>query len=273
MTKESPEQPAGGIARWHSLPVRQRNSSTARDGRGSWRERCPSRGWHAVLLTASAPPRCCGELEVVQGSSEGTESSSRHRPAPLPRAGTTASCAETEVSRAGGAQEGVRKERRSAVQTCGANAVLSGSFPVLSPWQVGQFARPRKLLEAERHLCPSRAPCPRGAQREASPCCCWKGLKASLSFPALHFYRALKPLPPALPSLKQQHWREPAPRRLRLRISPGAAQLPAAPHLHRMKRRLINSVRHLDRKIICCPYRSVLSESRHGFVYPPTKWL
>lgn len=154
VTKESPEQPAGGIARWHSLPVRQRDSSTARDGRGSWCERCPSRGWHAALC---APPRHRGELEVVQGSSEGTESSSRHRPAPLPRAGTTASCVKTEVSRAGGAQEGARKERRSAVQTCGANAVLSGSFPVLSPWQVGQFARPRKLLEAESHLCPSRA--------------------------------------------------------------------------------------------------------------------
>lgn len=55
---------------------------------------------------------------------------------------------------------------------------------------------------------------------------------------------------------QQQGWREPA---LQLHIPPGAAQLPAAPCLHRMKRRLINSVPHVDRKIICCPYLSVLS--------------
>ena len=43
----------------------------------------------------------------------------------------------------------------------GANAILSDPFPLLwlwpPGWQVGLSVCPRKLLESERHLCPSRA--------------------------------------------------------------------------------------------------------------------
>lgn len=123
------------------------------------------------------------------------------------RPGTTASCAETEVSRAGGAQEGARKEHCGALRTCGASAVLSASFPLLSPWQVGQFARPRKLLETERHLCPSRAPrCHfRCAHRTSSgraarslPLPLLERVKSHSLFPcSQHFYRALSS--PCLP--------------------------------------------------------------------------
>lgn len=148
-------------------------------------------------------------------------------------------------------QEGARRKHSSTVQAPGADSILSDPSPALSPCHPGCHA---PLHSQERSL-PSH-------QQKQLPATHFSSLLSTLSLrsglglllcPAWQqewSCRAHSPatVPPS--SCEAAPW---------LHVPLGAVQLPAAPRQHGMKPRLISSVHHVDRKIICCPYLSALS--------------
>lgn len=194
MGEESPEKSDGGITLWHSLRVRQSNSSVRRR---TGKAPCTEHSWcqarlpeqelvHCTAHRLPAPPRQLPEMED-RASSTWCRSAPRCAPteltalaSPLPWesrcSGRNAAAGDhdalPEPCRNTGEQGRGERRKDNAGQTLlearaarfrpvGTNAILSDPFPLLSlwppGWQAGQSICPRKLLETEQCPCPSRA--------------------------------------------------------------------------------------------------------------------
>lgn len=170
MREESPEKSDRGITRWHSVRIRQSNSSARRrTGKAPWTElwgcqaRPPEQGLvHSSPLpsSSSAAPAGCGQGENARADRLRDAPTEFMAPAsPLPResrcsgcgaaAGTTTcrrSRAETQVSKVGGAQD--RQSWSDAPRSLwsfrpvGTNAVLSDPFPLLCHLPAARQAGP-----------------------------------------------------------------------------------------------------------------------------------
>lgn len=194
MREESPEKSDGGITLWHSLHVRQSNSSVRHrmvkapcTEHSGCEAGLPEQGLvHCAAHRVPVPPR---QLPEIEDRASSTWCRPALRCVPTEIRHERALCPGRATARAGvpllgdhhvlpelgkNAGEQGRGEHRkdnpgrtllearaARFRPVGTNAILSDPFPVLSVWppgwQAGQSVCPRKLLESQQHPCPSKA--------------------------------------------------------------------------------------------------------------------